>query len=235
MSNKRDAIPNPKITRMIVKASKVIHVCLATSRPYNDTSHIFDRLKLSDYSIVNGGAQIFDMKTRKVAWEKPIGVNDVKIICEILQNHIHVPFWLNNGNKNILIPPGPIPKQVFQIYITAKVTNAIADIYMKKISHIKNIAVHKVPSWDEGYYDILINHALATKQHGIFEIAKLLGIETHDMIGVGDGYNDFPLLMACGLKIAMGNADPELKTIADYIAPSVADDGVADVINKFVL
>jgi hypothetical protein len=41
--------------------------------------------------------------------------------------------------------------------------------------------------------------------------------------------------MACGLKVAMGNAVPELKAIADYIAPSVTDDGMATVIEKFIL
>jgi hydroxymethylpyrimidine pyrophosphatase-like HAD family hydrolase len=55
------------------------------------------------------------------------------------------------------------------------------------------------------------------------------------MIGVGDGYNDFPLLEACGLKVAMGNALEDLKGIADYIAPSVDEDGVANVIEKFIL
>jgi hypothetical protein len=41
--------------------------------------------------------------------------------------------------------------------------------------------------------------------------------------------------MACGLKVAVGNAVEELKEIADYIAPPLEEDGVADVINKFVL
>ena len=235
MPNKRRGMPNPKITEMIAKAQKVMHVCLATSRPYNAASHIFDHLKLSDYCIVNGGAQIVDMKTRKFVWEQAIDQNDVQAVCDILQNHIQVPFWLNDGKKDTFIPPGTPPKQVFQIYITGKLTNEIADSHIKKISHIANIAAHKVPSWDVGFYDIVVSHALATKQHGIFEIAKLLHIPTHAIIGVGDGYNDFPLLMACGLKIAMGNADPELKTIADYVAPTVTDDGVADVISKFVL
>ena len=235
MPNKRDAMPNPKITEMITKANKIMHVCLATSRPYNASSHIFEHLKLSDYCIVNGGAQIVDMKTKKFVWEQAIEKTDAKAVCDILQNLMHVPFWLNNGYKDTFIPPDTMPKQVFQIYITGKLTNAIADSHIKKISHIANIASHKVPSWDEGYYDILISHALATKQYGIFEIAKLLHIPTHAIIGVGDGYNDFPLLMACGLKVAMGNADPELKTIADYIAPPVEKDGVADVINKFIL
>ena len=75
----------------------------------------------------------------------------------------------------------------------------------------------------------------ASKLHGIMEVAKILNIRTEEIIGVGDGYNDFPLLMACGLKIAMGNAVPELKAIADFIAPTVQDDGVATIIEKFVL
>jgi hydroxymethylpyrimidine pyrophosphatase-like HAD family hydrolase len=33
----------------------------------------------------------------------------------------------------------------------------------------------------------------------------------------------------------MGNAIPDLKAVADYVAPSVEDDGVADVIEKFIL
>jgi hydroxymethylpyrimidine pyrophosphatase-like HAD family hydrolase len=33
----------------------------------------------------------------------------------------------------------------------------------------------------------------------------------------------------------MGNAVPELKKIADYIAPSVENDGVIDVMERFVL
>ena len=41
--------------------------------------------------------------------------------------------------------------------------------------------------------------------------------------------------MACGLKVAMGNAVEDLKAIADYIALPVEKDGVAEVINKFVL
>jgi len=62
-----------------------------------------------------------------------------------------------------------------------------------------------------------------------------LKISREEIIGIGDHYNDFPLLMACGLKVAMGNAVDDLKAIADYIAPSVEKDGVADVIDRFVL
>jgi len=113
-----------------------------------------------------------------------------------------------------------------------------AHSYMKKISCISNIAVHRIPAWEnetDHKVHVVISHPEATKQHGILEVAEILDIETHEIIGIGEGYNDFPLLMACGFKVAMGNAVSDLKEIADYIAPTVHKDGVAHVIEKFIL
>jgi hydroxymethylpyrimidine pyrophosphatase-like HAD family hydrolase len=83
--------------------------------------------------------------------------------------------------------------------------------------------------------DIYITHSEATKYYAAHELARILGIDTSEMIGVGDARNDAPLLNVCGLKIAMGNADNKLKSIAHYIAPSVDEDGVAHVVEKFIL
>lgn len=44
-----------------------------------------------------------------------------------------------------------------------------------------------------------------------------------------------PLFESVGFKVAMGNAPKELKEIADYVAPTVQEDGVADVIERFIL
>lgn len=228
-------MPSQKVTKALAKAGRLINVCLATSRPYKDIYHIFDHLNLSGYSIVNGGAQIIDVASRRFVWEQPMLKKDVTAVIDILQSEGNVPFWLNDGYQDIRIFTPALPKKIFQIYGGANFTNTMADALIGKISHLPTIAAHKVPSWNKGFFCIIITHALATKQHGIFEVAKLLGIKTHDMIGIGDGYNDFPLLMACGFKIAMGNAVPELKEIADYVAPSVEEDGVVDIIQRFIL
>lgn len=233
--SKRNGIPSPAVIEALEKANKHLFVGLATSRPQKDLRLILKKIQLSGYSIITGGSQLLDTKTKKVVWEQAMDVQDVQAICEILEKDIKTPFWLNDGNKDTFFPPGPLPKKTLQIYIHDKFTNKQADDYIKRVSHIPTIGIHKVPSWDTGCLDIIVTHALATKQHGILEVAKLLGITTDEIIGVGDGYNDFPLLMACGLKVAMGNAVDDLKAIADYIAPSVEEDGVADVIQKFVL
>jgi hydroxymethylpyrimidine pyrophosphatase-like HAD family hydrolase len=75
----------------------------------------------------------------------------------------------------------------------------------------------------------------ATKANALNWIIKYLNIPRESVIGIGDSYNDKEFLEACGLKVAMGNSVPEIKALADYVAPNYQDDGVADVIEKYIL
>ena len=231
--NKRDGMPSEKVKNAIAKASKLIHVGVATSRPYFILSHIVEHLKLSGPSIIVGGAQIIDTTSKKILFEQPLLKEDIFKVADILKKS-PVQFTVFDDGKDIIFSKHYKPKNPLQLWIHT-LTPLQADSYIDGLSHISTVDVYRLPSWEKGKVDIGINHSSATKQHGILEITKLLKIETHDIIGVGDGDNDFPLLMACGLRVAMGNAVDDLKAIADYIAPSVENDGVADVIEKFVL
>ncbi|GAA1923824.1 Cof-type HAD-IIB family hydrolase [Microbacterium aoyamense] len=53
-----------------------------------------------------------------------------------------------------------------------------------------------------------------------------LGEDPQDVIGIGDSWNDVEMFEVCGTSVAMGNAEPELKALADFVTTSVADDGV---------
>ena len=47
------------------------------------------------------------------------------------------------------------------------------------------------------------------------------------LLAFGDGENDLPMFRAAGLKMAMGNAVPELREKADIILPSNGRGGAA--------
>lgn len=51
---------------------------------------------------------------------------------------------------------------------------------------------------------------------------------------MGDGGNDISMFECAGLKIAMANAQKELKEKADFITTSNNDNGVAIAIKKFI-
>ena len=70
-----------------------------------------------------------------------------------------------------------------------------------------------------------------TKWSGIQHVAAEWGILPEEMCAVGDDVNDIPMIEAVGIGIAMGNAQPEVKTAADFIAPTHDEDGLAAVVD----
>lgn len=229
--------PSEKVKNAIAEASKHLHVGIATSRPLAELHHIIDTLSLSGPSIIDGGAQIIEFPTKKVLLQHPLKLEAYLRVCSILTRYSFERFTINDNGIDIPFSDTLNPKKPLNIFI---LTNSKDRKEIEgELSGIKTVVVHEIRLWEidefEGRVGLEITDASTTKQQGIFDVAKILGISTHEIIGVGDAYNDFPLLMACGLKVAMGNAVEDIKAIADYIAPSVSEDGVADVIERFVL
>ena len=73
------------------------------------------------------------------------------------------------------------------------------------------------------------------KGSGLRKLCDLLDVEIGRVIAVGDSDNDIPMLRAAGLGVAMGNANERVKAVADWIAPSLDEDGVAATIQRWVL
>lgn len=227
-------LASSRVTKAITRCTDAgVAVCLATSRILEITIPIIEHLKLTGLCVVAGGVQIYDPQKKKVIQEKLLSKKTVPEIYHVARK-FNQELWTYDGVKEKPYAGGALPEKLYGIYFP-KLRPAVVQEVEKALKTISDISVHRMDSWYKGYEWIDVTDAEATKLHGIVEIAKLLGIQTHEMIGVGDGYNDFPLLMACGLKIAMGNAVAELKAIADFIAPSVEEDGVATVIEKFIL
>ena len=57
---------------------------------------------------------------------------------------------------------------------------------------------------------------------------KLLGITAKNVLAIGDNYNDVEMLAYAGIGVAMGNAPADVRSCADWVAPSISADGVAD-------
>jgi len=74
-----------------------------------------------------------------------------------------------------------------------------------------------------------------SKGKALEALASHLGISLSEVIAIGDGTNDIPLLSCAGLAIAMDNAPDEVKAVADYITLDVDHSGLAAAINKFLL
>lgn len=75
----------------------------------------------------------------------------------------------------------------------------------------------------------------ASKGEALARLAAHFGISRADTLAVGDSGNDLSMLRWAGLGVAMGNATPDVKAAAGWIAPPVHEEGLADAIERFVL
>lgn len=85
-----------------------------------------------------------------------------------------------------------------------------------------------------GTYSDVVKKGI-TKATGMQRMLEHLGISRENCIGVGDSANDLPMIEFAGLGVAMGNAPEAVKAKADVVTETVQNDGVAVMIEKYVL
>ena len=79
-----------------------------------------------------------------------------------------------------------------------------------------------------------LNIKTAHKGNALKRFAEHLGFGLENCMAFGDGMNDFTMVEKAGLGVAMANAEPEVKRVAKWIAPSNDEDGVANGIEKWI-
>jgi Cof subfamily protein (haloacid dehalogenase superfamily) len=73
-----------------------------------------------------------------------------------------------------------------------------------------------------------------TKAAGLSFLAEHVGFAQERTVGFGDGENDVELVDWAGFGVAVANAHPRVLAVADFVCPSVDDEGVAQVIEAFL-
>jgi hypothetical protein len=73
-----------------------------------------------------------------------------------------------------------------------------------------------------------------TKAAGLNFVSEHLGFARERTVAFGDGENDIELVDWAGYGVAVENAHDEVKEIADFICPSVDEEGVAQVLEAYL-
>ncbi len=74
-----------------------------------------------------------------------------------------------------------------------------------------------------------------SKADAMARVAAFIGVSREETLAIGDGDNDVEMLEWAACGIAMSNGTESAKAAADWIAPSVEEDGVAVALRRFVL
>lgn len=83
--------------------------------------------------------------------------------------------------------------------------------------------------------NIEVNSENVHKGIALLWLAKRLGIKKEEIMAFGDGSNDLKMICDAGIGVAMANGIESVKAAADLIAKSNDEDGVAQIIDQYVL
>jgi len=102
-----------------------------------------------------------------------------------------------------------------------------------------NVIKEVLEGFDVEVYDskfaIHITDPSVNKGSSVIKVAADIGVSPGEILAIGDSENDIEFLSAAGVKVAVSNANPELKDVADYVTSKPHGDGVREAVEKYIL
>ena len=82
----------------------------------------------------------------------------------------------------------------------------------------------KITRWSPFGVDIVSK--TGGKVTGIKKMMEIHQISREEMMAFGDGENDMEMLEFAGIGVAMGNAEEQVKAVADHVTAGIDEDGI---------
>lgn len=246
----------PLTLEYLLKIQEMGHkIALASGRPYPGMGQYAEKLKLKEYGgyvLSFNGGKVVDLATMKTIFEKPIDKKYAKVIYEYaLKNDLGMVTY-----KDDMVITGTeiddymqyearlnnmILKRVddFLSYVDFDMTKClltaeaeVAESHEKELARLLSPELNVFRS--EPYF-IEITRKGVDKAESIERLLDIIGMKREQSICCGDGFNDLTMVKYAGVGVAMGNAQSSVKDSADYITASCDEDGLVEVIKKFIL
>jgi len=234
-----------------------IQVSLSTGRVILATLSIINRLSLDSYHIFFDGALVSNPESGQEIYVQPISRQVVREAVEFVQRHdINIDLystthyfteretWVSDIRRDFFgIQPTVIDfSELWQreriikgtLVVRTEEERAKADSFCKQFKDSLSFSRTNTPAYPEIDF-INVVSADVSKGKALEALVSHLKIPMAQVMAIGDGENDIPLLSRVGLSIAMGNAPDELKSLADYTTLDVDHNGVAAAIKRFLL
>jgi Cof subfamily protein (haloacid dehalogenase superfamily) len=232
-------------------AERGIRFVIASARPPRSVRHIYEQLKLDTLQINYNGALIWDAGRSQPFFHRPLAGelaleiirfarsvdSRILITCEILDrwhtDRVDNAYTTETGRlfKPDVIAPaetyccGPVTKLLLLgppsaiLPLEKRVVAAFGD----RVSLVRT---------DQELLQICEKQV--SKAAALRLIADHYGVPLEQTLALGDAENDIEMLSECGIGVAVANAAPRLKAVADWIAPSANSYGVLDALRKYL-
>ena len=214
-----------------------IPVMAATGRSLEFALPITSEFGLYHESIVANGAQIIESRSGMVLEENSLSLMQVDSIIKLvatydLDAHCCIagdPMGSRYTAEEQIARSAP---GVFVMDLDELTATALASEVAK--NNQMHAYISSSVEGDRVLYDVNIGSSEAEKGKALLKLLSKKAINPMDMIVVGDSINDLSLFDVAGYRIAMADAHPTLLERADEIIPSQKENGLLEVVRRFI-
>lgn len=241
-------------------ARQGIIVLPATGRPLCGLPKELLSLPIIQYAVTANGARVLEVESGKVIYEKLLPVEKARKILDIFEEYDTLQDIYYDGigyadeEKLVHIYDYVMTHAMGEYILSTR--RPVPDIWKKfeeenrgldKVQALFRNQDEKMDAWKRIEVlggvemtralenNIEINAEGVNKGAAMLRLGELFDIRREEIMAFGDGINDKKMLETVGVGVAMENAMPEVKAVADEIALSNDEDGVAKFIEEHVL
>lgn len=222
-----------------------VRVGYATGRNVAGIADVHGRLGLEGPHVVLNGAQVRQGGGALHTW--PLSPSELDGLLTLCREEGHYAelytdegFWVTRVDEvyrphwdlvigqplGVIDPAGPPPWQVIKATVVT-LDDAQRDHVVAALRRLDlNAGVATSPVTPQLTY-VNTTAADVDKGQAVRTAAEAIGVHLDDVVVIGDGANDLPLLAVAGTAVAMGGAPPEVLAAAHLVTAAVEEDGVA--------
>lgn len=248
---------SPAVKNAIAAArARGVNVVLTTGRPYAGVHNYLKELHMEqpgDYCITYNGALVQKAADGSTVAQTALSYDDYRFWKNSLAKSVLISTPLDRttlytANRDIsyytvhesFVATIPL---VFCEAEKMDPNTQFLKVMMIDEPAILDCAIARIPQEVKEKYTVLksapyfleILDKRVNKGTGVKSLADVLGIKPEEIMAIGDQENDIAMIEYAGVGVAMDNAIPSVKEVANFVTKSNLEDGVAFAIEKYVL
>ena len=251
----------PKTKDALFRAMEAGHsIMIASGRPTPGVQRYVEELRMKEYggyTLTYNGARVQECGSGKVIYEKRLSREFLPKIYAYAEEHdLGIITYENDLMKDPQVLSGRrlddwilweakingltvgeregfldyVDYDVYKVLLTSDPEKS--EGYMKELQELLGPKVNVMRS-EAFFIEITARHI--DKARTLERVIGPIGVTQSNTICCGDAFNDISMVKYAGVGVAMGNAKPEVKEVADYITASNEEDGIARVVERFLL
>jgi len=239
---------------LLIQAQQAgVKVVLASGRPTPAMEQYALELQLAKYDsflISFNGAVVTSVRDKDILFESSLTRTEVHSLHDFsVENNVHILTYSEKGiisdteseYIDIEVQLTGIPHYKVPCFKSEVNSSAVKCILLEHPDYLKLVEKKLKAERTDLSVSLSKPFFLEVMPHGIDKassidfLAKKLGIKQSEVIAVGNAANDLSMIEYAGMGIWVDNVSLELRDKADCVVASNNQDGVAEVIERFIL